>query len=358
MVNRFYVEPAVGGILQGLGSSLSSYTQRKQAEGLAERSAAQDARESALLDSVSTGDTKAIFDLMQTNPDLAASAIKGSGYQDDRQRAMTAQSMANYLAGGDAEDAVKVQAEILKQNNQDPSNVLRWGMMPEGEEKRKMAEMVLAMNATPDQWGQYQSASGRMTEAEAGKFNIEREKLDMRRLENEQRALDRQYNRETNNIKREELKLKIDERKTKLDEKKQNISSALSKKQAGIKSTQRLIDDMLAHEGLNSAVGLSSVFPTIPGGDSADYEVMLETLKSQQFLNEIQQMKGMGALSNAEGQKISAAAEALSLAQSEDEHRKALKRIKEGLQTIAEPGTYGGQGQQATQSNTVNWADM
>jgi len=359
MPNQFYVQPAAGQILQGIGRAVDARQSFEEGQIQAAQQQQLQQKEAELSAAMQSGDSNAVYELMRTNPDLAKNLTEGQGYLDDRRKTAIAQSMSNYLAGGDVERAVREQVEIFGNDRESVQGALQWGMMPEGEQKQKMAEMALAMNASPEQWAQYQAASGSVKPEQAIKLDLEREKLEMRRLENEQRALDRELARETNELKRDELRGKVEAQKLKIEEKQQQMSQQVSKQQAGVKSTQRLIDEMLNHEGLGKAVGLRSILPTVPGGDAADYEVLLETLKSQQFLNEIQQMKGMGALSNAEGQKIAAAAEALSLTQSPTAHRQALKRIVDGLKTIAEPGTYGGEKkQEQAATKTVNWADM
>ncbi len=56
--------------------------------------------------------------------------------------------------------------------------------------------------------------------------------------------------------------------------------------------------------GLSKAVGIRSAFPTVPGSDAANFEARLDTFKAQTFLPMVQSLKGMGALSDAEGKKI------------------------------------------------------
>lgn len=356
MANPYYVNPAVSGAIgRGLGAIGQGITASREQEAAEQKQGVMFKEVSGALES---GDPNQISSMMLKYPEAQKRLEAAQGFRSEATKQKRIESLMRIRQGEPAGQVAAETAEFIAREGGTPDQTLAFANLPP-EQARRMADEQLAMLLPADQFKNLMSASGSMSEADSQKLNLEREKIDMRKLENEQRALDRQLNRETNELKRQEIQGRIDERKVKLDEKKQNISTALDKKQAGVKSTQRLIDDMLAHPGLDSAVGLSSVFPTIPGGDAADYEVMLETLKSQQFLNEIQQMKGMGALSNAEGQKISAAAEALSLSQSEAEHRKALKRITEGLKTIAEPGTYGGQAPATSgQTNTVNWADM
>ena len=52
------------------------------------------------------------------------------------------------------------------------------------------------------------------------------------------------------------------------------------------------------------------------GTDRKDLEGLVDTLKSQQFMTGIKQMQGLGALSNAEGEKIASAVASLNLDQS------------------------------------------
>lgn len=80
--------------------------------------------------------------------------------------------------------------------------------------------------------------------------------------------------------------------------------------------------------GLASAVGLSSILPTRPGSDAANFEARLDTLKAQSFLPQVALLKGAGALSDAEGKKLSDSIGALSTKMSEDAFRKSLSEIR------------------------------
>lgn len=80
--------------------------------------------------------------------------------------------------------------------------------------------------------------------------------------------------------------------------------------------------------GLEGAVGFSSIFPTAPGSKSADFEARLDTLKAQSFLPQVALLKGAGALSDAEGKKLSDSIGALSTKMSEEAFRKSLGEIR------------------------------
>jgi hypothetical protein len=79
---------------------------------------------------------------------------------------------------------------------------------------------------------------------------------------------------------------------------------------------------------LEKAAGAQAALPTLPGSKAADFEALLETLKSQAFLAEVEKMKGLGALSENEGRKLSAAVGSLELTMSDKLLRSEMDRIK------------------------------
>lgn len=91
------------------------------------------------------------------------------------------------------------------------------------------------------------------------------------------------------------------------------------------------IDRLRSHKGMGDAVGWQAMFPTLPGGDAANFEAELDALKAQTFLPMVQSLRGMGALSNAEGEKLTNAIGALSTTQSEQAFKTSLGRIKADL---------------------------
>lgn len=128
-------------------------------------------------------------------------------------------------------------------------------------------------------------------------------------------------------IKAELAKTKLEAQKVKVEgtarEKVAARDAALAEVDLGISSAQNL----LVHPGLESATGFGANFPTSAGSPAADFETALESFESQVFLNQVEKMKGLGALSEAEGKKIGAAIASLSLKQSD-------KAMKKSLQTI------------------------
>ena len=91
------------------------------------------------------------------------------------------------------------------------------------------------------------------------------------------------------------------------------------------------IDQILKHPGLPKAVGLTSILPSIPGGESADFEAQLDKLKGQAFLQMFSELRGGGAITEMEGKKATDALAALSTKQSEKQFRENLKEVNDIL---------------------------
>src|SRR5690606_5068360 len=66
-------------------------------------------------------------------------------------------------------------------------------------------------------------------------------------------------------------------------------------------------------EGLSKTAGGWGVMAKIPGTDARSYSQQVETLKSQVFLNQVEKMKGMGALTDAEGARLEKAIASLDI---------------------------------------------
>lgn len=161
--------------------------------------------------------------------------------------------------------------------------------------------------------------------------DYQKSSLELRKEQIELDKLKAQQAKESNELKKEQLQIAIDTKKAKLDQDQADIAEMANKDIATFDTTLNTVDQLVNHEGLDAAVGGSSIFPTIAGSKAADFEAKLEQLKGQQFLTEVTKMKGMGALSENEGKKIAAAAGALDLSMSEEAFRKELEYIQETM---------------------------
>lgn len=81
------------------------------------------------------------------------------------------------------------------------------------------------------------------------------------------------------------------------------------------------------HPGLSRSVGVVGAFPTMPGSNSANFKAELNTFQSQAFVPMVAQLKGMGALSDAEGKKLTQAVGALDPSMGETAFRESVSRI-------------------------------
>ena len=146
--------------------------------------------------------------------------------------------------------------------------------------------------------------------------------------------------REGNALKREELGIKIQEARSALDDK-------IRAKVADTESAATSIDNSLnTIERIKRNKSLDSVLGSIQGrvgayldDDASDAIALIDTLGSQAFLSQAANLKGMGALSNAEGEKLQAASTNLSRTQSEKQFRanldEASRLLKKGRETLS-----------------------
>ena len=98
------------------------------------------------------------------------------------------------------------------------------------------------------------------------------------------------------------------------------------------------IDQLLVHPGRISGTGASSFLSSIPGTDARGFQAQLETFKAQTFIPMVSSLKGMGALSDAEGKKLSAAVGALDPSMPEAEFERELRKIQKTLYEKARAG--------------------
>lgn len=151
--------------------------------------------------------------------------------------------------------------------------------------------------------------------------------LDIQREENRIKAMEASLKREDNDLRRQELQRKIDDAKLKRDQlQRENQSSADS----AFSTVDRALDTvskLQAHPGLAGNLGARGVIPNVPGTEAADARALIDQLQSQGFLAEVDKMRGMGALTEAEGKKLTNAIGALDTKQSESQFRKQLDSI-------------------------------
>jgi hypothetical protein len=100
-------------------------------------------------------------------------------------------------------------------------------------------------------------------------------------------------------------------------------TAAASTQIANADTALKGIADLRTSDGLDWGTGASSML-TVPGTAAYGFATQVDQLKGGAFLTAIQQLQGMGALSNAEGATSTAAIARLDRAQSKEDFLKAL----------------------------------
>lgn len=122
-----------------------------------------------------------------------------------------------------------------------------------------------------------------------------------------------------------------------------------------------LINSLRTDPNRERGTGMSSVFNAVPGTSGFDYQQKVNQVTSGAFLSAVQQMRGMGQLSNAEGQTATAAVTRMNTASSEEEFIAALndyeKIVRQGMARAASKmgGAPSPQGSNKTSSG-IGWS--
>lgn len=162
----------------------------------------------------------------------------------------------------------------------------------------------------------------------AANLNLRQQEVRLKALEAGNANLDRQLARETNDLKKQELQQKLAANAAKSEQAKAELqstaSSAVSTYDRGIQT----VDEILGSPGLTSVVGVPGITKFLPGTDAQRTVGLIDTLKSQTFLGEVEKMKGLGALTEAEGAKITSAVGSLNTSMREEDFKRSLGQIR------------------------------
>jgi hypothetical protein len=182
-------------------------------------------------------------------------------------------------------------------------------------------------------------------------LDIEKKGWDIQKLQNDIdisrqnvriAALNADIARENNVLKRQELEMKLGQAERDRDEKVRTKVADLETANSNIDNMLNTADRILKtpKNVIGSAAGPISSRVLTVSQDTADFEELVNTLGSQAFLAQIPSIKGMGALSNAEGEKLTAALQNFSLRQSPERLvenvREAQRLLMKARKNIAE----------------------
>ncbi|CAD5568979.1 acyltransferase [Escherichia coli] len=330
--------------LQGITSTmqgLQQYDQQKQEAAFRKDYAS----------AIQSGDRQQVRDLMTKYPGQLEKIQSGMKWADEDQRDeignLAAGGQIASMMGGDAFSKwIGNNATRLSNQGVDPQQLLsmyqkdpqatsqligQYGQFALGHEKYWDLQDKMVGRQQEQQRINETIRNNDMTNARGwASNNIAQQNVNLRRMELEGKKYDRLIANETNALKLAELQDKRLQNQQAMEQAKRDKAEAYNSGMDNLSRTIETATKVLNSPGFTGYFGtnlnpLSSRF--IPGTEAADTETLVDTLKSQGFLSGIQQMKGMGALSNAEGQKVMDAIGSLSPNQSEKSARAAIKTI-------------------------------
>jgi hypothetical protein len=227
---------------------------------------------------------------------------------------------ATTTAQGEAEAPAKLRQELAKASEAETKDLVALGTSKDDiaiaaakriyEEARAAREAVQAEFERANQvlGVQQKGATLRKTEAD---ILIDKENARIA-------GLNAAAAKETNDLRRQELKQKIDEATEKRDaidrDQKATVANQVADVDNFLNTAARVLQT--PENVIKSATGpVTAILPTL-SQDVADFEALVEALGSQAFIAQIPKIKGTGALSEKEGDKLQASLQTLSLKQS------------------------------------------
>lgn len=343
--------------LQGLSGIAGVFQQEKQAQR-------QKEFQQAYANAYASGDRGALRQLATQYPDQIESVRKGMGFIDEDQRNSIGTLAAGARLAASSPEAMQSwlqnNAKELTRVGVDPNNVAQMyqqnpsgfgefvdhlGMAALGpidyfnvQDKmagREIDRDRLAETIRSNQAGEALTARGQDIQIRGQNISAQNAALsrEIQRAELQEKALDRQIARESNQLKLEELKQKQADVRQKADIARADRQAAAQDAVDTFSTALDSLNEIEQSPGLSKAVGIRSAFPTVPGSDAANFEARLDTFKAQTFLPMVQSLKGMGALSDAEGKKLSDAVGALSPKMSEKAFRDSIGKIRNQLES-------------------------
>ncbi len=94
----------------------------------------------------------------------------------------------------------------------------------------------------------------------------------------------------------------------------------------------RQLNEIRNHPGLEASTGLSSLLPTLPGSDKADFEARMDQLAGGAFLQALQALQGTGQITEKEGEKAEQSIIRMRRAVSKDDFLDALADYERFIQ--------------------------
>lgn len=236
----------------------------------------------------------------------------------------------------------KVIEAVTKLGGEQRAADLHPALVEKGKEEAKEAGSKATTEAVKAKYAE----STALKDLEVKGWNIKNIKSEIgyRKESNRIAAMNAAANREGNALKRQELQLKINEAQSAIDSKAREKVADVQSAVASMDNLINTVDRLKKNPGLRDVLGSiegNDYYPTqlaaganvlnpftSSGDDRADAIAIIDTLKSQAFLAMVPGMKGLGQLSNAEGEKLQSGLQNLSRKQSESQFNANLDEVQ------------------------------
>ncbi|MGQ6073353.1 phage DNA ejection protein [Serratia sp. IR-2025] len=341
--------------LRGLAGVADIYNQQQQQQR-------QQAFQQQYANAFKSGDRNAMRDLAAQFPDQFEAVRNGMGFIDDDQRntignlatrAQLASSQGQAAFGkylvDNAADMQRVglnPVDVAAMQQQDPKGFSDFAgnlaLFSLGHDKyfdvldkqqgRRLEQGRLDESIRSNQASEANTIRGQNLTYQSAMtgHSIAQQNVNLRRMELDDKKYDRQIARETNDLKLADLQDKRAKNQQDIEQARRDKADAYNTSMDAMSRTIETAQKVRDSPGFNGYFGVNiNPFSNrfIPGTDAADTSALVDTLKSQGFMSGIQQMRGLGALSNAEGQKVMDAIGNLSASQSEASAKESIKAI-------------------------------
>ena len=325
--------------------------QRQQKKQADEAKAAEYLAQYQASEQAGTPDFTSLNKAILLSPTASQNVLTGIGIQDNRQKTQAASDVVSLYAAADSPEKFKQlianRIQTVRDRGGDPKDSIELANIYEtqgAEAARKSLQMVGAALANEgfvkaDMIGLGGEQNG-MTAFQQASTDLRKQELEFgkaqKATELQLKVLEAQMRKEDNELKRQDLQLKIQEQQQKLaDMDKQKLTSA-REKDAEMNQALFSIDNMMnTVERVRQSPKLNDVVGSIQGrfdayiDDEAAATIrLIDGLGSQAFMAMVPSLKGMGALSNAEGDKLAASLQNLSRVTSEEAFKENLSEVE------------------------------
>jgi hypothetical protein len=127
--------------------------------------------------------------------------------------------------------------------------------------------------------------------------------------------------------------------KTEADVLEENRMKAMRKTFETASYMDDLLEKVKTHPGRSYATGKSSILPKVPGTQPADFQVLLDQVSGQQFMQAYETLKGGGQITEVEGRKATEAMARMNPRQSEEAFLQGVNEFQSIVRSAKERAT-------------------